>query len=287
MARIPLLTNPLAPYIIMCPRVFSKEDCIAKKGGNVKKLIALLFVACLFLPFSESSKAEEPCVTKYECFDSRGAKRWTAVTTVKAMPALGERVYQMTEKGEGIYSGYTGKVKWEALLEYEETDILKPLRSEKTVYDEKGKVLSKETHAFDYANKEMGMKYENFASGKKIDKKFSFKGNILDNLSLDPYIQTMLENSKKRAKAELVTSDPDFYNVDIRVKSEETIEKDGKKISAYKICVDPNLGLLNVVKSFGPKAYFWHDTKAPHDWLMYRGPEDKTDSPTVEIRVVN
>ena len=65
----------------------------------------------------------------------------------------------------------------------------------------------------------------------------------------------------------------------------ETIEVNGRKIVAYRLCVDPELGALNFIKPFFPKSYIWNSAVPKYEWLRYVGLEGGINSEKVEISI--
>jgi len=119
---------------------------------------------------------------------------------------------------------------------------------------------------------------------KKIEKTFKFKDDIVTRLILGLYIQKFLENGETEKTVELVSSEPQLYKVNIRITGEEKIDINGREKIAYKLCLDPDIGLLNIFKFFISKTYVWHSSVPDFEWLKYVGLENTISSPKVEIR---
>ena len=224
---------------------------------------------------------EEVMSTSYVCRDMKGAERWHADVEVKRKEG---DVYVLTEKGEGIYSSFDGPISWVAHMEYESTDeTVRPLSLEKRVYDEKGKMIRLEEQSFDLVNNIATCTHKDFPRNISRTKRFKFTKDIVNRLLLAPYAQKLLERGKRSRIVQMVSEEPKLYTMEIRVVDEETININGRFRRAYKFCIDPQLGFLNFVKVFFPKAYAWHLAKPDFKWLRYEGLEGDIKSEKVEV----
>ena len=66
----------------------------------------------------------------------------------------------------------------------------------------------------------------------------------------------------------------------IELRGKEKIKTPAGAFECYKIELVPQLGILNVVRPFAPKAYFWFTVSPPHFWVRYEGPEAGPSSST-------
>lgn len=246
--------------------------------------IIILFLL-LISSFSNAEVREDRFATSYTCFDLKGNERWKAATEITHSSDKGEDVYTLIEKGEGYFSGFKGKISWTAKLEFISTkDTVRPLGMEKQIFDEDGKVIARQKQEFDFTNKKTTCSYENLVTKRKTAKVFKFKGDIVNRLILGLYVQKFLENGKREQTVSILSDEPCLYKVNIKVIGEEEIKCNGREKIAYKLSLDPDIGLLNIFKVILPKAYVWHSA-APHfEWLKYVGLENSICSPRVEIR---
>lgn len=255
------------------------------KGSFV--LIASFFALVLFSgkpAFSE----ENVYRTSYVCRTLDGAERWKADTEIGPSPDGEDDIYVITEKGEGLYSGFKGKVSWTARLKfYAKGNAVRPLEMERDVLGADGEALFRETQLFDHEKGKVVFEKTN-ACGKKVrHRELRFKGDVVNRLILGMYIQKFLESGKSSGSVELLSGEPGLYKVTIRVAGKETIRVNGRDREAYKLCLDPELGLLSVVKVMLPKAFVWHSAKPEFEWLRYKGLEESLDSPRVEINTLD
>ena len=222
---------------------------------------------------------------RYVSRDLSGALRWQADSRI-----TNERpgVYAMVEKGEGIYSSFKGRVSWVARMEFERTgDSIRPMRMEKRVFDEKGGLIRLEKQEFDLANNTGTCTHEEPERNISRTKKFKFDKDVVTRLSLGLYAQKFLENGKASQRLQMVSEEPNVYDIELRLLDKEIIEVNGRKVTAYRLSIDPYLGLFGFAKVFLPKAYAWHSAVPKYEWLRYAGLEGGINSVKMEVTVVN
>lgn len=227
--------------------------------------------------------AEEVVNMSYICRDLKGASRWQATSEIKN---ISPGVYIMTEKAEGIYSSFKGRISWVAEMKFEHTkDNIRPISLDKRVFDAKGKVIRREKQEFDLASNTVTCTHEEPARNVLRTRKFRFNKNVVTRLSLGLYAQNFLENGKTSEKLQMVSEEPNIYNIELKRMGKEIIDLNGYKILAYRLCVDPNLGPLNFVKTFLPKSYAWHSAVPKYEWLGYAGFEGGINSEKVKVMI--
>ncbi|MBL7170839.1 MAG: hypothetical protein ISS46_02460 [Candidatus Omnitrophica bacterium] len=248
----------------------------------------IIFGISLLLSISIPSNldaGDDTFKTGYVCMDLKGNERWSAVAEIFSCADKGPDIYKLVEKVKGYYSGFKGEISWVETLEFESNKVtVRPLKTNKKIFDEYGKVIALEYQEFDFINKVASYYYEYLPAKRKIEKTFKFKDDIVTRLILGLYVQKFLENGETEKTVELVSSEPQLYKVNIRITGEEKIDINGREKIAYKLCLDPDIGLLNIFKFFISKTYVWHSSVPDFEWLKYRGLENTISSPNVEIR---
>jgi hypothetical protein len=241
---------------------------------------------CLFLLMLFASTrlfASEDGVIKleYEGLGMRGDTRWRADTEIRSK---GGDVYVMVEKVNGIYSGFDGPVSWVAELEFESTeDTVRPVSLDKKVFDENGDVIRIEEQRFDLNNNTAVCTHRDIPRNISRTKRFKFDKDVVNRLLLGLYVQKFLEKGKTLGAVQMVSEEPGVYTLDLSVINKETILVNSRKVKAYKLSIDPRLGLLNVVKVFFPRTYAWHSAEPGFEWLKYSGLEGDVRSEKVDI----
>jgi len=138
---------------------------------------------------------------------------------------------------------------------------------------------------FDHEKNTVLFESKNLVSKRSIRKEMGFRGDIVNRLTLVVYTKEFLRNGKKEAVVTMLTSDPRIFKLKIKVIGTEKVQVCDKKQAAYKILLDPKLGIWSVAKLFLPKMYIWNDTGPYYDWLKYVGPESTVRSPVVRIEL--
>ncbi len=245
----------------------------------MKKLPILLICFFIFSSAGPVFSAEEDM--GYVCRDMEGRERWKATNEI--INKKGD-VYIMTEKAEGVYSSFDGPVSWVAEIEFENTEeTVRPLSLEKRVFDEKGNPLRVEKQKFDFTENVAVCTHQDIPKNTTRTKTFKFNKDIVNRQLLGLYTQKLLENGKKSAMVQMVSEEPGFYNILLSVVDTEDVNINGLKTRAYKIQIDPRLGLLNVAKVLFPRAFAWHSAKPEFEWLRYQGLEGGINSVKVEV----
>lgn len=244
-----------------------------------------LFLLCFFsLAWPGAlSAAEEVVNMSYVCRDLKGADRWHAEAQIRNdSPG----VYIMTEKAQGIYSSFKGRVSWVAEMKFERTkDSVRPISLDKRVFDAQGRMIRREKQEFDLTDNTATCTHEDPTRNIFRTRKFRFNKDVVTRLSLGFYAQKFLDSGKTSAKLQMVSEEPNVYNVDLKRMGKEITEVNGRKLTAYRLCIDPELGVLNFVKVFLPKSYVWLSVVPKYEWLRYTGLEGGVTSEKVEISI--
>jgi len=248
----------------------------------IKLLISLI---CLFsFVWPDTLLAvEEDVKMNYVCRDLKGGDRWRAMSEIKN---ISPSVYLMTEKAEGIHSSFGEWVSWIAEMKFEQSDHgVSSISLIKRVFNAKGKMIRREKQDFDNINNSATCTHEEPLRNISRTRKFKFNRDVVTRLSLGLYAQKFLKDGKMSEKLQMVSEEPNVYNIELRREGKEVIEVSGRKISAYRLCVDPELGALNFVKKFFPKSYAWHSARPEYGWLKYSGLEGGVGSEKVEVSI--
>ncbi len=195
-------------------------------------------------------------------------------------------MYKYTANGKGDYDEYKN-VAFDIETMMEEKDgFLFPVYSFQYVKDTDGGLIARYEKKFDYAGKKINYSIYDAKGGiiKKIV--FPIKGKTVDGPSMVHFLKTFAahrgENSYKTFY--LISDKAQLYKINIKDMGIETIEISGNKISAIKLRLIPDLGLLTgVAKSLIPPTFVWYNAQEPYDWLRYEGLETGVGSTYVVI----
>jgi hypothetical protein len=251
----------------------------------MKRLFVFLICLHLFAGSGLIFAAEEVERMSYACRDLSGALRWQAEAEITKVR---DNVYIIVEKAEGLYSSFDGRISWVARMEFERTkDNVRPLRLDKRVFDKRGDMIRHETQEFDLAGNTGTCTHEEPIRNISRTRKFRFDKDVVTRLSLGPYVRKMLESGKARERVQMVSEEPSAYEVELSVWGKDTIEIAGRKRTACRICIDPKLGIFDLVKILLPKAYAWHSAGPNYEWLRYAGLEGGIHSAKVVVTVTD
>ena len=81
--------------------------------------------------------------------------------------------------------------------------------------------------------------------------------------------------------AHVMTNEPEVYKVSFEWRGEENVKTPAGEFHCYKVEMVPHLGVLNLLRPFLQKTYFWFTVAAPHNWVRYEGYESGPGSPEV------
>jgi len=249
--------------------------------------ILRIFIVLIFFAVGPAYAETEGSVykTSYVCKDLKGDTRWQA--TAEITHKEGD-IYTITEKMEGVYSGFSGKISWVATTDFERTkDAVKPLNMDQRIFDSGGKPIAVSKQDFNYTDNVVTCIYEDLVKNTVKKKKFTFSKNIINRLLQGLCGQKLIEDGETSKEIQVISPEPALYNMKLRMVGREEIEINGRKRKAYKLCFDPMLGVFNFVKTFLPKAFVWHSAEPIFELLKYSGPESSVNSPEVEIITID
>ena len=83
----------------------------------------------------------------------------------------------------------------------------------------------------------------------------------------------------------LFTNEPHLYEAKLELRGRERVKTPAGDYECYKLELVPQLGALNVFRTFLPKAYFWFTVAPPHFWVRYEGPENGAGTPHVTMEL--
>jgi hypothetical protein len=254
----------------------------------LKNPIPVVFISVILFPFlcPQTLLAKKDVFkTSYECHGPKGNPRWQAETEIFASPEKGENSNTLVETGSGYYTGFKEKVSWQSELEYtREADLIRPVKSMTKTYNSQGKLIMVESQEFDFISNTATFKREDKISDKAYSEAFKIKEDTVNRLMLGLYIQQLLRSGRDNAMIQMLSNEPRMIKCRLYIMGKEEIDINGQKRQAYKLCLDPQLGLFNFVKVFIPKAYVWHSAEPDFEWLKYNGLEVNLNSPIVEIK---
>lgn len=213
----------------------------------------------------------------------KGEQRWSANWTMEAWSVAGMKAVRFTENGKGQYSPFTQDVSWTLESIWLAEGTFFPLQFERTIRNAQSQIVAVEKKVFD---KSAGkVKFER-RDEKGVTKTSSFSAapdvltieGIAGVLQFFPFGKS---GSAGTLHGHMLSNEPDLYDVTIESRGTERIRTSTGDVDCYKIELVPHLGLLNVMKVFYPKTYFWFTVAEPHRWVRYQGLENGPGTPEI------
>jgi hypothetical protein len=249
----------------------------------MSSLIAVLFVLAWALPAPIPAPPAIPREKGSIIVGTAGKpQRWTAQWTMEPAQENGRRAVHFTESGRGQYSGYSQPIAWTIDAVWTADGSFRPLRFEKTITDLNGRRLATEQKTFDAAKGtvQFERKREGYPS---TSQQFSAPADTLTPEGIAGILRFLPFDHWRPERMHLFSNEPRMYEVKLVMKDQEAVKTPAGEFNCYKIELVPDLGALNMFRTFLPKAYFWFTVKPPHFWVRYEGPENGAGTPQIAM----
>jgi hypothetical protein len=214
---------------------------------------------------------------------TKGEMRWTAHWTMEPWTVGGKKAVRFTENGKGQYSPFSQEVNWMLESIWLADGSFFPLQFEKTVRNAQGQILAIDRKNFDSAAGKVKFEHRN-EKGETETSTFSAAPDILTIEGIAGILQFFpfgKSGSTGSMHGHMLSNEPNLYDVTIEPRGMERVKTSGGDVDCYKLELVPHLGLLNLVKVFYPKTYFWFQVTEPHAWVRYQGLENGPGSPEI------
>ena len=249
----------------------------------MKKALAAASIILLFASSLEAGETAQSIVTRHKCSDTKGRILWEAAVTIT--PVAGESgAYMLLEEGKGQYYGFEGETSCRSEMKFKgDKDGIRPAWMKRTVLSGSGKTLLEESQDFGRDGDTVRCVVRDPVRNSEKNRSFNYKGGAINKLLTGLYIRAMLEAGEQHRTVNIVNDEPAIYRLTMKVVGKEKIKVNGSEYEAFKVCIDPNIGLLSPAKAFIPRNYSWFSCEPPYRWLKFRGLETSISSPVVEI----
>jgi hypothetical protein len=216
--------------------------------------------------------------------DKTGGRRWTANWTMEPVERNGKKAVRFTERGQGHVSPFSQEIRWSLeSLWSAETDLL-PMDSEKVISGPTGERLLTERKHFDAATGIVRFERQR-PDGRPEVKSLKIPADTLIVEGIAGILRYFPFGQTGRLPAHLLTNDPRLYSVVFEIRGKERVKSPAGEFDCYKMEMVPYLGVLNVVRSFFPKTFFWFTVAAPHFWVRYEGLENGPGTPEIVMEL--
>jgi hypothetical protein len=214
---------------------------------------------------------------------AKGEMRWTANWTMEPWTVGGKKAVRFTENGKGQYSPFSQDVRWTLESIWLADGSFFPLQFEKTFRDAQGQTLAVEKKNFDSAAGKVKFERRNEKGETEIST-FSAAPDILTIEGIAGILQFFpfgRSGSIGTLHGHMLSNEPNLYDVTIESRGTERVKTSNGDIDCYKVELVPHLGLLNLMKVFYPKTYFWFQVAEPQTWVRYQGLENGPGTPEI------
>ena len=205
---------------------------------------------------------------------------WAATWGMEALQVQGKKAVRFTETGSGRLSAYSQEVRWSVRAVWLAEDSFRPLETERTITGTDGKVLLVERKHFEHDKGQV--LFERSREDRPAEtKSLDVPDDILAIEGLAGVLRFANVPKSRSLSAHVLTNEPEVYSVSFEWKGEESVKTPAGEFHSYRVEMIPHLGVLNVIRPFIQKTYFWFTVAAPHNWIQYQGPESGPGTPEV------
>jgi hypothetical protein len=205
---------------------------------------------------------------------------WEAKWGMEELQVQGKKAVRFTETGSGRMSTYSQEVRWSVESIWLAEGAFRPLDTRKTITAIDGKVLLVERKHFDHDKRQVH--FERSREGKAAETKSLDVPD--DTLAIEGLAGVLRFANVPRSRslaAHVLTNEAEVYSVTFEWRDEESVKTAAGEFHCYKVEMIPHLGVLNVIRPFLQKTYFWFTVSVPHRWIRYQGPESGPGTPEV------
>jgi hypothetical protein len=213
-----------------------------------------------------------------------GTPGWTANWTMEPARYEGRKAVRFTERGQGHLSQFPGQVQWTLESTWLAESSFQPMEFEKTIRSSSGQVLVTERKHFD--PKQHVVRFERrYPGGKSEVESLNAPADTVAVEGIAGALRFLPFDRQKSFPLHMMSNEPKIYSVTLENRGKERVKTPAGEFECYKLEVVPHVGVLNVFRSFFPKAYFWFAVAPPHFWVKYEGPQDGPGTPDIIMQL--
>jgi Protein of unknown function (DUF3108) len=215
---------------------------------------------------------------------STGKPEWTAEWTMEPSTEKGGPAVRFTEAGRGSISAYPMPVRWTLQAVWATDRSFYPLRFEKTITDNDGHTIATERKTFDPVTRTV--LFDHMRAGRAVEsKQLAAPADTLTVEGIAGILRFLPFDRWRPFTVHLLTNEPQLYQMKIQMRGKERVKTPAGEFECYKIELTPQLGILDVVRPFLSKTFFWFSVAPPHFWVRYQGPESGRGSPQIVMEL--
>lgn len=205
---------------------------------------------------------------------------WEATWGMEEIRVQGKKAVRFIEKGAGRLSAFPQEVRWSVQSVWLAERGFRPLDTEKTITAPDGKVLLVERKHFDHDKGTVRLERTREGTGPET-KTVDVPADTLAIEGIAGVLRFANAPKSRSLSAHVLTNELEVYSVTFEWRDEERVTTPAGQFQCYKVEMVPHLGLLNVVRPFIQKTYFWFTVATPYNWIRYQGPESGPGTPEV------
>ena len=212
-----------------------------------------------------------------------GKQEWTVDWTMAPAKEKGRPAVRFTEAGRGRIHPYPAPVRWTLQAVWLADKSFSPLRFEKTITHDNGRAVATERKVFDTEKK--SIRFERKRGADAESKQIQAPSDTLTVEGIGGILRFLPFDNWRPFTVHLFTNEPQLYQVKVEMRGKERVKTPAGEFECYKIELVPQLGVLDVLRPFLPKTFFWFTVAAPHFWVRYQGTENGRGSPQVVMEL--
>jgi hypothetical protein len=216
--------------------------------------------------------------------DQHGVQRWTADWTMEPTREAGLPAVRFTENGSGHVSPYTQPIQWRIEAVWSADMAFHPSRFEKTVTDANGRTITTERKTFDPTHHTVRFERKGEAL-PSLTKDLRTPPDTLTVEGIAGILRFLPFDRWRPLMVHFLSNEPRLYEMKVELRGKEHVKTPAGEFECYRIELIPNLGVLNILHSFLPKAQFWFSASEPHFWVRYEGPENGPGTPEIVMEL--
>ena len=211
-------------------------------------------------------------------------QRWTADWTMEPAQENGRAAVHFTETGRGQYSGFPQPISWTTDALWTADGYFRPLRFERIIKDSSGRIIATERKTFDPARRTVRFTRERGGHSPE-SRQLSAPPDTLAPEGIAGILRFLPFENWRPQSMHLLSNEPRLYDMKIEMRGKERVKTPAGEFECYKLELVPQLGALNLLRTFAPKAYFWFTVAPPHFWVRYEGPENGAGTPQIVMEL--
>jgi hypothetical protein len=192
---------------------------------------------------------------------------------------------QFVETGTGNLEAFSKEARWSVDAVWLADSDFAPLDIKKTITAKDGTPLLVETKQFDHA-KGVVIFERRKGNGRTETSTVTIPKDTLAIEGLAGVLRFVPFDADHRSfEAHVLSNEPRVYNVSFEWRGIERVKTPAGEFECYKIEMVPHLGMMNLLRPFLTKTFFWFTAAPPHHWIRFAGPEAGPESRAIVMEL--